>query len=76
MADPGFPRRRGRQLPRGAPTYDLPKFPQNCMKLKEFGPPGGMRPLVPPLDLPLIYIQESRGSLWGAHFSKNLISLE
>ena len=22
----------------GAPTYNLPKFPKNCMKLKEFGP--------------------------------------
>ena len=22
----------------------LPNFPKNCMKLKEFGPPGGARP--------------------------------
>ena len=29
----------------GAPTLQhtiLPKFPKNCMKLKEFGPPGGV----------------------------------
>ena len=31
--------RRGCQLPRGAPTYDFAKISQNCMKLKEFGPP-------------------------------------
>ena len=27
---------------RGAPTYDLQNFPKNCMKLKEFGPRGGV----------------------------------
>ena len=32
----------------------LPNFPKNCMKLKEFGPPGGRIPHAPPLDLPLI----------------------
>ena len=45
----------------GAPTPQgggrqhmiLPKFPKNCMKLKEFGPRGGARPLHPPLDPPL-----------------------
>ena len=36
MADPG-----------GAPTYEFAKFPKNCMKLKEFGPPGGRVPRVP-----------------------------
>ena len=45
VADPGF-------SPEGAPT---PKsdiifqfFPENCMKMKEFGPPGGGVPGVPP----------------------------
>ena len=33
--------RRGRQLSRGCQHTILPNFPQNCMKLKEFGPRGG-----------------------------------
>ena len=34
--------RRGRQLPRGGLQHIIwPNFPKNCMKLKEFGPPGG-----------------------------------
>ena len=48
VADPGF-------SPGGAPT---PKsaiifqfFAENCMKMKEFGPPGGPRvPAPPPVD--------------------------
>ena len=46
VADPGF-------SPGGAPT---PKsaiifqfFAENCMKMKEFGPPGGRASLAPPL---------------------------
>ena len=35
--------RRGCQLPRGRQHTILPKFPKNCMKLKEFGPSGGGR---------------------------------
>ena len=35
--------RRGRQLPGGRQHTILPNFPKNCMKLKEFGPPGGAR---------------------------------
>ena len=31
----------------------LPKFPKNCMKLKEFEPPGGASLVPPPLDPPL-----------------------
>ena len=43
-----FPR-RGRQLHRGVRQHTiLPKFPKNCMKLKEFGPGGGARPSRPP----------------------------
>ena len=30
-----------------APTYDLPNVLKNCMKLKEFGPPGGPLPSRP-----------------------------
>ena len=47
-----------RIFPGGAPT---PKsaiifqfFAENCMKMKEFGPPGGRASLVPPLDPPMI----------------------
>ena len=40
--------RRGRQLPGGRQHTNLPNFPKNCMKLKEFGPPGGARPSHPP----------------------------
>ena len=39
--------RRGRQLPRRAPTYDFDKISKNCMKLKEFG--LGSASLAPPL---------------------------
>ena len=44
--------RRGRQLPGGGGRQHmiLPYFPKNCMKLKEFVPPGGggARPWHPP----------------------------
>ena len=41
--------RRGCQLPGGHQHTILPKFPKNCMKLKEFGPPRrGARPSRPP----------------------------
>ena len=39
--------RMGRQLPGGRQHMILPKFPQSCMKLKEFGPPGGRASLRP-----------------------------
>ena len=29
-------------------------FAENCMKMKEFGPPGGARPWPPPLDPPMV----------------------
>ena len=56
VADPGF-------SPGGAPT---PKsaiifqfFAENCMKMKEFGPPGGgARPWRPPLDPPMFCTSE------------------
>ena len=49
---------RIQDFPGGAPT---PKsaiifhfFPENCMKMKEFGPPGGGRVPGPPLDPPML----------------------
>ena len=40
-ADPRFPE-VGAPTPRGGRQHKiLAKFPKNCMKLKEFGPPGG-----------------------------------
>ena len=39
----------------------LPKFPKNCMKLKEFGPPGrGRASPTPPLDPPLLKSNKSK----------------
>ena len=35
MVDSGFPQSGGANPRRRGPTYD---FPQNCIKLKEFGP--------------------------------------
>ena len=61
MADPGFSRG-------GAPIPKLGLFCQffaeNCMKMKEFGPPGGGRAsLAPPLDPPMTCISERKSSL-------------
>ena len=41
VADPGFPRGGGVNSPGGRQHTILPNFSKNCMKLKEFGPPGG-----------------------------------
>ena len=54
VADPGF-------SPGGAPTPKIAIifhiFAENCMKMKEFGPPGGgARPWRPPLDPPMILV--------------------
>ena len=48
VADPGFPRGGGANFPGGPQHMILPKFPKNCMKLKEFGPQGGARCLCAP----------------------------
>ena len=51
VADPGFPRRGGGTLRGGRQHTIFSNFPQNCIKLKEFGPPVGMRdacPIDPP----------------------------
>ena len=40
----------GAPTPQGGHQHTiLPKFPKNCMKLKEFGPPGGRASPAPPL---------------------------
>ena len=43
VADPGFSRGGGANSPGGRQHTILLTFPKNCMKLKEFGPPGGAR---------------------------------
>ena len=46
--------RRGRQLPRGAPTYDFAKFSQKLHEIERiWAPRGGRASLAPPLDPPL-----------------------
>ena len=59
MADPGFPRGGGANSPGGGRQHTiLPCFPKNCMKLKEFGPPGGgARPKFYYVDPPLCMIK-------------------
>ena len=53
VADPGFSRGGGREPSRGG--VNTPNFPENCMKSKEFGRPGGGRAsLTPPLDPPMV----------------------
>ena len=47
VADPGFSRGGGCEPSRGG--VNTPNFPENCMKSKEFGRPGGgVRPSRPP----------------------------
>ena len=55
VADLGFPRGGGANSPGGHQHTILPKFLKNCMKLKEFGPPGGggVRPKFYYVDPPL-----------------------
>ena len=47
--------RRGRQLPRGAPTYDFAKFFRKLHEIERIRTPGGggRASLAPPLDPPL-----------------------
>ena len=54
VADLEFPRGGGANSPGGRQHTILPNFPKNCMKLKEFGPPGGgARPKFYYVDPPL-----------------------
>ena len=62
VADPVFPRRGGGANPQGGGANLLfcPNFPENCMKMKEFGPRGGGgASLAPPLDPPMLWFQKS-----------------
>ena len=57
VADPGFSRGGGANSPGGGGRQHmiLPKFPKNCMKLKDFGPPvGAASPKFYYVDLPLV----------------------
>ena len=60
VADPGFPRGGGANSPGGGRQHMiLPNFPKNCMKLKEFEPPGwggGARPKFYYVDPPLVTV--------------------
>ena len=54
VADPGFSPGGGAPTPKNAIIFQF--FAENCMKMKEFGPPGGgARPWRPPLDPPMKY---------------------
>ena len=54
VADLGIPRGGGANSPGGCQHTISPKFPKNCMKLKEFGPPcGETRPKFYYVDPPL-----------------------
>ena len=68
VADPGFPRRGGGQLPRwGHKPFFNQFFPENCIKKKEFGPRAGSGarpsrppPLDPPLKIPDIIMKRKK----------------
>ena len=64
VADPGFPRGGGAKSPGGRQHTILANFPKNCMKLKEFGPPGGggARPKFYYVDPPLEVVASGRKS--------------
>ena len=46
-----FPQGGGAPTPKSAIIFQF--FAENCMKMKEFGPPGGRVPGAPPLDPPM-----------------------
>ena len=55
MADPGFRRGGGANSPGGAPTYEFVDFSQKLHEIERIWTPrGGVRPLRPPLDPPLV----------------------
>ena len=64
-----FPR-GGREPSRGG--VNTPNFPENCMKSKEFGRPGGgVRPSRPPLDPPMQYVETFTTTLTKIGFKVN-----
>ena len=58
----------GRQLPKVLLFFNF--LPKNCMKMKEFGPPGGGRAsLAPPLGSANAYCWMNRGyPVWWHHY--------
>ena len=71
----------------GAPIFrgptSLPNFPKNCMKLKQFGPQGGVHvpraPLDPPLMVQVHHVRQLMVKCVSSHFSGvtiNGVSLE
>ena len=63
VADPGFPRGGCGNCKGGdANLLFLPIFPQNCMKLKKFGPGGSVPDPPPPLDPPMYIIFKETAS--------------
>ena len=53
VADPEFPRGGLLSYPPGGANMILPNFPQNCMKLKEFGLGEAVRIPYAPIDPPM-----------------------
>ena len=52
----------GAPTPKSAIIFQF--FAENCMKMKEFGPPGGgARPWRPPLDPPMVTVCYPYGAL-------------
>ena len=73
VADPGFSPGGGAPTPKIAIIFHI--FAENCMKMKEFGPPGGgARPWRPPLDPPMgsVYIVALKGN---AIAKRNVMSI-
>ena len=63
----------GREPSRGG--VNTPNFPENCMKSKEFGRPGGgVRPSRPPLDPPMItYYSSMETKIKISRFQKKTV---
>ena len=79
MTDPGFPQGGCEPSKGGREHTILPNSPKNCMKLKEFGRQGGVRPSRPPLDPPLntlwTFISTSMGILPNREFYHGYIKI-
>ena len=71
MADLGFPPRRGRQLPGGAPTYDFAKFSQNLHEFERIWTGGGARPKFYYVDPPLGSVAMARRISVHSFIDKN-----
>ena len=70
VADPGFPR-GGAPTLRGAPTYDVSKFPQKLHEIERIWTARGRASLMPSLDPPLDFDVASTWSTTVCLFSLN-----